>query len=147
MTTLQPVTVTESTADAAAFEIATLQSAIRETQKRLFELRAAFAAYMQAEGASTWSDGKHKATLKPGAPSYLVNELRAELGEFLEPETLATLIIHGEQCRACQGTGTAPDKVDGVVARSVARRGDRYRAVLDRNCVRGDSTLVIEEVK
>ena len=144
--TTRPMIVTESTADAAVFEIATLQSAIRETQRRLFELRAAFATYMQAEGASTWSDGKHKATLKPGAPSYLVNELRAELGELIDPETLATL-IHGEQCDACQGTGTAPDKVDGVVARSVARRGDRYRAVLDRNCVRGDSTLVIEEVK
>ena len=144
MTTL---TVTEQTIDDHVHEAHTLKSAIRETQRRLFEVQAAVLAYMQAEGSTIWTDGKLKATLKPGAPTYLVNELRAALGELLEPEALATLIIHGEQCRACQGTGTAPDRVDGVAANAIKRRGDRYRDVLDRNCVRGDSTLVVEEVR
>ena len=85
--------------------------------------------------------------LKPGAPTYLVNELRAALGEILEPEALNKLIVHGEQCRACQGSGTAADRVDGVVANSIKRRGDKYRDALDRNCVRADPTLVVEEVK
>jgi hypothetical protein len=145
MTPIQPVTVTD--ADATAHEIATLQSAIRETQKRLYELRAAFSAYMQAENSSVWTDGRVKATLKPGAPAYLVNELRAALGEIVEPEALDKLIVHGEQCRACQGTGTAPDRVDGVAANALKRRGDKYRDALDRNCVRADPSLVVEEVK
>ena len=147
-TTMQPqITVTEATADATAHEIVVLASAIRETQRRLYELRAAFTAYMQAENASTWTDGKRKATLKLGNPSYLVNEVRAALGEILEPEALDKLIVHGEQCRACQGSGTAADRIDSVVANSIKRRGDKYRDALDRNCVRSDPTLSVEEVK
>src|SRR3990167_7035026 len=97
-TTMQPQIVTEATADATAHEIVVLQSAIRETQRRLYELRAAFTAYMVAENASTWSDGKRKATLTKGKPVYSVDGVRAALGEIVEPETMAKLIVENEQC-------------------------------------------------
>src|SRR3990167_6951994 len=147
-TAIQPqIVVTEHNVAEHVRTIHTLTSAIRETQRLLYETKAAVLAYMQAENSSVWSDGKVKATLKPGSPTYLVNEVRAALGEILEPPELDKLIVHGEQCRACQGSGTAADRIDGVVANSIKRRGDRYREALDKNCVRADSTLVVEAVK
>ena len=104
-------------------------------------------AYMEADEAKVWTDGRVKATKKPGDPVYSVDGLRAALGEFSDPETMAKLIVHGEQCRACQGSGTAPDRIDGVVANSVKRRGDRYREALETNCVRADPVLSVEVVK
>jgi len=147
-TTIQPqITVTEHNVAEHVHTIHTLKSAIRETQKLLYETTAAVLAYMQAENAAEWTDGKLKATLKPGAPTYLVNELRAALGEILEPEALDKLIVEGEQCKGCAGSGVRAPRVDGTVARSLMRRGDRYRDALDTNCVRGDSSLTVEEVK
>jgi len=141
------IVVTEHNVAEHVHTIHTLKSAIRETQRLLYETTAAVLAYMQAENSTVWTDGKVTATLKPGAPTYLVNEVRAVLGEILEPEALDKLIVSGEQCRACQGSGTAADKVDGVVANSIKRRGDKYRDALDRNCVRADPQLVVEDVK
>ena len=147
-TAIQPqIIVTEHNVAEHVHTIHTLKSAIRETQKLLYETTAAVLAYMQAENSTVWTDGKVSATLKPGAPSYLVNEVRAALGEILEPEALDKLIVHGEQCRACQGSGTAADRIDGVVANSIKRRGDKFRDALDRNCVRADPQLVVEGVK
>ena len=147
-TTMQPqIVVNEHNVAEHVHTIHTLKSAIRETQRLLYETTAAGLAYMQAENSTVWTDGKVSATLKLGNPSYLVNEVRAALGEILEPEALDKLIVHGEQCRACQGSGTAADRIDSVVANSIKRRGDKYRDALDRNCVRSDPTLSVEEVK
>ena len=147
-TTMQPqITVTEHNVAEHVHNLLIMSSAVRETQRAIYELRAAITAYMQAENSTVWTDGKVSAALKPGAPSYLVNEVRAALGEILEPEALDKLIVHGEQCRACQGSGTAADRIDGMVANSIKRRGDRYREALDKNCVRADPMLVVEAVK
>ena len=147
-TAIQPqIIVTEHNVAEHVHTIHTLKSAIRETQRLLYETTAAVLAYMQAENAAEWTDGKLKATLKPGAPTYLVNELRAVLGEILEPEALNKLIVSDEPCKACSSTGIRPPFVDGVVANSIKRRGDRYKSALDANCIRGDSSLSIEEVK
>jgi len=147
-TAIQPqIVVTEHNVAEHVHTIHTLKSAIRETQKLLYETTAAVLAYMQAENSTVWSDGKVKATLKPGSPTYLVNEVRAALGEILEPPELDKLIVSGEQCKACQGSGTAPDRIDGVIANSVKRRGDKFRDALDKNCVRADPTLTVETVK
>src|SRR3990167_994823 len=147
-TAIQPqIVVTEHNVAEPAHTIHPLKPAIRETQKLLYETTAAVLAYMQAENSTVWTDGKVRATLKPGAPTYLVNELRAALGEILEPAALDQLIVHGEQCDACQGSGTAADRIDGVVANSVKRRGDKFRDALDTSCVRADPSLVVEAVK
>ena len=139
--------VTEHNVAEHVHTIHTLNSAIRETQKLLYETRAAVLAYMQAEGATVWTDGTVKASEKLGDPVYLVDGLRAALGEITEPEAMAKLIVEGEQCKACAGSGIRAPRVDGTVARSLMRRGDRYREALDKNCVRADSTLVVETVK
>ena len=147
-TAIQPqIVVTEHNVAEHVHTIHTLKSAIRETQRLLYETTAAVLAYMQAENSTVWTDGKVRATLKPGAPTYLVNEVRTVLGEILEPEALNKLIVSDEPCKACSSTGIRPPFVDGVVANSIKRRGDRYREALDKNCVRGDSSLSIEEVK
>ena len=146
-TAIQPIIVTEHNVAEHVHTIHTLKSAIREAQKRLYEPTAAVLAYMQAENSTVWTDGKVRATLKPGAPTYLVNQVQAALGEILEPEALDKLIVSGEQCKACDGSGERPPFVDGVVANSIKRRGDRYREALDKNCVRADPTLTVEAVK
>ena len=147
-TTMQPqITVTEHNVAEHVHNLLIMSSAVRETQRAIYELRAAITAYMQAENSTVWTDGKVSATLKPGAPSYLVNEVRAALGEILEPEALDKLIVHGEQCKKCDGSGVAPDRVDGTFARVLYGRGARYKDALDRNCVRADPQLVVEGVK
>jgi len=146
-TTMQPQTVNEHNVGEHVHNLLIMASAVRETQRAIYELRAAITAYMQAENSTVWTDGKVSATLKPGAPSYLVNEVRAALGEITEPETMAKLIIEHETCKACDGSGERPPFVDGVVANSVKRRGDRYKSALETNCVRADPVLSVEEVK
>jgi len=147
MTTQTAIRVTEHNVADHVHTIHTLKSAIRETQKLLYETTAAVLAYMQAEGATVWTDGQLKATEKLGDPVYLVDGLRAALGEITEPEAMAKLIVEGEQCKACTGSGIRPPRVDGAVARSLMRRGDRYKAAMDASCIRGDSTLTVETVK
>ena len=146
-TAIQPIVVTEHNVAEHVHTVHTLNAAIRETQKLLYETRAAVLAYMQAEGATVWTDGQLRVTEKLGDPVYLVDGLRAALGEITEPEAMAKLIVEGEQCKACAGSGIRAPRVDGTVARSLMRRGDRYREALDKNCVRADSTLVVETVK
>ena len=147
-TAIQPqIVVTEHNVAEHVHTIHTLKSAIRETQRLLYETTAAVLAYMQAENSTVWTDGKVRATLKLGDPVYLVDGLRAALGEITEPEAMAKLIVEGEQCKACTGSGVRAPRVDGTVARSLMRRGDRYREALETNCVRGDSALTVEAVK
>jgi len=147
-TAIQPqIVVTEHNVAEHVHTIHTLKSAIRETQKLLYETTAAVLAYMQAENSTVWTDGKVRATLKLGDPVYLVDGLRAALGEITEPEAMAKLIVEGEQCKACTGSGVRAPRVDGTVANSIRRRGDRFRDALDTNCVRADPTLVVEVVK
>ena len=146
-TAIQPIIVTEHNVAEHVHTIHTLKSAIRETQKLLYETTAAVLAYMQAENSTVWSDGQLRASEKLGDPVYLVDGLRAALGEITEPEAMAKLIVEGEQCKACAGSGIRAPRVDGTVARSLMRRGDRYREALDTNCVRADPTLVVEVVK
>ena len=146
-TAIQPIIVTEHNVAEHVHTIHTLKSAIRETQKLLYETTAAVLAYMQAENSTVWSDGQLRASEKLGDPVYLVDGLRAALGEIIEPEAMAKLIVEGEQCKACTGSGIRAPRVDGTVARSLMRRGDRYREALDKNCVRADPTLVVESVK
>src|SRR3990167_6226978 len=69
-TTMQPqITVTEHNVAEHAHNLLIMSSAVRETQRAIYELRAAITAYMQAENSTVWTDGKVSATLKPGAPS------------------------------------------------------------------------------
>lgn len=147
-TAIQPqIIVTEHNVAEHVHNIHVLKSAIRESQKLLYEETAAVIAYMEADEAKVWTDGRVKATKKPGDPVYSVDGLRAALGEFSDAETMAKLIVHGEQCKKCEGSGGAPDRVDGTFARVLYGRGARYKDALDRNCVRSDPTLSVEEVK
>src|SRR3972149_7819148 len=127
-TTMHPqIPVNEHNVGEHVHNLLIMSSAVRETQRAIYELRAAITAYMQAENSTVWTDGKVSATLKPGAPSYLVNEVRAALGEILEPEALDKLIVHGEQCRACQGSGTAAARLRRAGGHPGQRRGGKFR--------------------
>ena len=147
MTTQTAIRVTEHNVAEQVHNLLIMASAIRETQRLMYETRAAVISYMEADEAKVWTDGKVKATKRLGDPEYSVDGLRAALGEFTDAETMTKLIIHGEQCKKCRGSGIAPDRVDGTYALALHGRGARYKDALDRNCVRADPTLVVETVK
>lgn len=145
MTTLNSParTLTADELTAAIDEYAVLDQAIRVTRRRLAELDAGIKGSLIAENATKFPHELYDVAILPGDPTYLVDRVIATLGEILPPADMAKLKPVPGPCKSCEGTGKAPERIDGVQANRIRRYGDRYIELLDQSCIRGEPRLKI----
>ncbi len=141
------MTATRIDPAATAREAHALKEAVHVTQRRIYELLADLKAYMLAEEATRIPDAELDISLRPGTPTWNVNQLMAELGELLPPIDYKKVFPEPGPCNRCGGSGLEPRKVDGVQVNRVRRYGAEYAEKIDAACVRGESTVVITERK